>query len=403
MRTRSVVVTFGVLTGCLAAGYGVLFTMLDDYRNEYGISESTLGVLIGIGFFSSFVAQIFLAPLADRGHARRLVTLGMLCNVAGLVCMAFATSTLPLLVGRTVMGIGVGMAVPAVRRIVILADPDHLGHNLGRLLSFDVAGFAIGPAVSAVLVGPFGIAAPFLLIAVGTLVIMPFVVRTKVVEPTGPAPRQRLALDLLRIRPFAGAVALGSAVFLMIGTFDALWAVVLDDLGTSQWLSNLGISLFALPLVLLGAVGGRMAQRRGPFRVATVGLLVGAVCMFLYGQLPTGLLLFAVAMVHSVNDGLTVSGTGVAVGVVVPGERQAGAQGLLGGVQTLVGGITAVVAGFLYQHFGRNVAYGAGAAAMVVLVGAGVVLAGPAWSRRDVAVVVPVEPPLPIITTVVGD
>ena len=56
------------------------------------------------------------------------------------------------------MGLGAGMAMPAIRRIVILADPEHLGHNVGLLLAADVAGFAVGPAISAVLVGPFGIA-----------------------------------------------------------------------------------------------------------------------------------------------------------------------------------------------------------------------------------------------------
>ena len=62
----------------------------------------------------------------------------------------------------------------------------------------------------------------------------------------------------------------------MIGAFDALWAVVLDDLDTSDWIANLGITLFALPLVMFGAAGGRLAQRVGPFRVGTIGLLLGA-------------------------------------------------------------------------------------------------------------------------------
>ena len=100
----------------------------------------------------------------------------------------------------------------------------------------------------------------------------------------------------------------------MIGAFDALWAVVLDDLNTNEWIANLGITLFALPLILLGSIGGRLAQRVGPFRVGTIGLLGGALFMALYGVVPTGGAMFAVAMVHAVNDGLTVSSTGVAVG-----------------------------------------------------------------------------------------
>jgi MFS family permease len=317
VRGRSLVFVFGSVGAFLASGYGVLFTLLDDFRDEYGIGEAALGGVIGIGFFAGFLAQVLIAPLADRGHARQLVLAGMVLDLVGLVMMAFATSIGPLLTGRFVMGVGVGMAVPAIRRIVILGDPANLGHNLGRVLAADVGGFAAGPAISALLVGPFGIPAPFLFIAAATALLMPFVARTAVEEtavPTG----QRFAFDLLRLRPFAAAVTMGSAVWLMIGAFDALWSLALDDLDTAEWLANLGITMFALPLVALGALGGRLAQRVGPFRVGTVGLLFASVFMFLYGLMPSGAAMFAVAMVHSLGDGLTVSSTGVAVGMVVP-------------------------------------------------------------------------------------
>jgi MFS transporter, DHA1 family, tetracycline resistance protein len=381
MRPKSTVVTFGLLMAMLGAGYGVLFTMLDDYRDQYGISESALGVVIGLGFLSGFLSQILIAPLADRGYARRVVLAGMAFNVCGLLVMAFSKSFVPLLAGRLVMGVGVGMAFPAIRRIVIVAEPDRLGHNIGRLLAFDVGGFAAGPAISAALVGPFGIPAPFLVIAATTVIALPYVARVEVTEAVEP-PVQRFAFDLLRIRPFAGAVVLASAVFLMIGAFDALWAVVLDDLNTNEWIANLGITLFALPLILLGSIGGRLAQRVGPFRVGTIGLLGGALFMALYGVVPTGGAMFAVAMVHAVNDGLTVSSTGVAVAMVVPAERQAGAQGVLGGFETLTAGITAPIAGVLYEHAGRGAAYGVAAAAMVVLVAVGATLARSSWKIR---------------------
>ena len=101
-----------------------MFTMLDDFRDEFGIGPTALGAIVATGFFSSFLAQVLLAPLADRGHARRLVYLGMLLNVVGLVGMAVGTTFLTLVLARLVMGIGAGMAQPAIRRIVILSAPD---------------------------------------------------------------------------------------------------------------------------------------------------------------------------------------------------------------------------------------------------------------------------------------
>jgi MFS family permease len=371
----------GVLIAALAAGYGVLFTIVDEYRDEYGISETAIGVVIGIGFVAGFLAQILIAPYADRGHARTVVVVGVAVNVVGLVLMALGTTFPMILAGRFISGIGIGAATPAIRRIVVLLDPANVGKNLGRLLAIEVFGFAMGPAVSALLVGTFGIRAPFLAVAAATLVALPFVARTQVRETATPTP-QRLALDLLRIRPFAGAVVLGAVVFVMIGSFDALWAVVHDDLGTNEWVANLGITLFAVPLVVFGPTGGRLAQTFGPFRLATVGLLAGAAFMLSYGLMPTGGWIFAIAMVHAVSDGLTVTSTGVAVALVVPEERQAGAQGVLGAAQAISAGVMAIVIGAVYDGSGRTAAYAVCAVAMCVLVAVGVWLARSAWNLR---------------------
>ena len=233
----------------------------------------------------------------------------MVLGIVGLLLMAVARDFVPLLVGRFVMGIGVGMAVPAIRRIVIVADPERIGHNLGRLLAADVAGFAAGPAV----VGaarravrhPGAVPRHRRRDGAGPPVRRP---HARVAETAEPPP-QRLAFDLLRIRPFAGAVALGCAVWLMIGAFDALWAVVLDDLDTSDWIANLGITLFALPLVSSArsvAAWPSASDRSGWARSACCS---APAFMLLYGLVPSGGAMFAVAMVHSVSDGLTVSST----------------------------------------------------------------------------------------------
>ena len=87
-------------------------------------------------------------------------------------------------------------------------------------------------------------------------------------------------------------------------------------------------------------------------------------------------------MVHAVADGITVSSSGVAVGMVVPEQRQAGAQGVLGAAQALSAGIMAVVTAVLYDHFGRTTAYLVCATVMLVLVAAGAWLSRSAWSLK---------------------
>lgn len=368
--TKLLVWAYGALSACLAAGYGVLFTIVGDYRDAYGISETAIGVVIGVGFIVAFVSQILLGPIGDRGHARHLVIAGVVANAAGLLLMGFGDDLATITIGRVVSGAAIGAATPAIRRIVVIASKDDLGRNIGLLLSADVFGFALGPAVSAILVGPYGLAAPFIVVATGSVLAVAATLGVRVVEREDRG-APRLALDLLRIRPFAGAVVLGATAFLMIGAFDALWDLVHADLGTPTWLANLGITLFAVPLIFLAPIGGRAAQEIGPFTVAGVGLTLAAVFMFSYGFVPTGTWIFGVAMFHAVSDGLTFAASSVAVGMTIPPERQSGAQGVLGGAQALAAGIMAIITGALYEAAGRATAYAVAAALMIVLVAVG--------------------------------
>jgi MFS family permease len=377
MNIKRLVLTLQVATAIMSMTYGVMFTMLDDYRDEYGISESGLGLVLAIGFFAAFVGQITLAPLADRGHAKRMMIMGFALVVVGCLVMAFGTTLIALLSGRLIMGVGSGMSLPALRKIVIVSDPENLGSNMGRLLSVDIAGFALGPMLSAVLIGPFGLASPFLVISAAVVGITVALSRVSVPETAhDDRPSERFAFDLLRIPAVSGGVLIGVALFIMIGTFDSLWAIMMEDLDAADWIANMGVSLFAIPMALLGPYGGRLAQRKGPYRVGAIGMTVGAVCMTLYGFLPTPALMLVVFFVHIMNDGFTVTSAGVAVGMAAPPERQAGAQGLLGGVQTLMGGLAASLAGWSYDHLGRGPTFVITAAVMLACTASGLVLAG---------------------------
>ena len=87
---------FGALLMCLAAGYGVLFTIVDDYRDEYGIRETAIGVVIGLGCITAFFAQLFIAPWADRGHARTVALTGTAVPFASVVIWRQNASSSPL-------------------------------------------------------------------------------------------------------------------------------------------------------------------------------------------------------------------------------------------------------------------------------------------------------------------
>jgi hypothetical protein len=104
--------------------------------------------------------------------------------------------------------------------------------------------------------------------------------------------------------------------------------------------------------------------------------------MGLYGAIAAPWLLMTVFLIHTLNDGMTVTGAGVAVGMVAPTERQAGAQGLLGGAQTLTGGVSASFAGLSYEILGRTVTFAIAAVVIASLITASRLLVGDRWGLR---------------------
>jgi MFS family permease len=385
VNKQRIVLTLLFAIGSSSCLYGVMFTMLDDFRNNFGIAESALGFIVGVGFFTSFLGQVSIAPLADRGQAQRLIILGLGLEVIGCIGMALGETFIILLLSRMIMGFGAGSALPALRRVIIVADPDNFGRNLGRILSFEVAGFASGPVVSVIFVEFFGIPGPFIFLA--TVISLFVIVISRIAVPETAKenhPTERFAIDLLKNRAITSGILIGVALFFMIGVFDSLWVLIMDDLDADQWMANVGVSVFVLPLILLGPFGGKFVQRIGPYRAGGFGMILGALFMAGYGLMPTPTLMMLVFFFHSLNDGFFVTGAGVAVGTSAPLERQAGAQGLLGGMETLAGGVAASFSGVAYDNLGRTTTFIGTGAIMLTLILASRILAGDNWSVRNV-------------------
>ena len=95
---------------------------------------------------------------------------------------------------------------------------------------------------------------------------------------------------------------------------------------------------------------------------------------------------------HSVTDGLSFAASGVAVGMTAPEQRQAGAQGVLGGMQALAAGVMAPVTGWLYQSHGQQAAYWVAALVMLTMVAGGWALAGPEARRLKRGAPVSIDP-----------
>ena len=374
----------------MALGYGSIYTLLADLRQHFGFSGTQLGLIVAAGFLAGFCAQLFLARHADRGRAPLMVRGGVIVAVFAMLASAVATQFWAFVLARLLLGLGSGTVGPAIRRVVITRDPDHVGHNLGRLTAADVTGFVFGPVLAAVAAQVAGLRAPFWFLAALLLAVLGLASRLDLTA--GPVSEDRRVIrDLLALGPMRSALAMSVAFYLTVGMFEAIWAVLLHDRGAETWLIGLTLSLFTVPMIFLAPVGGRTAQRRGPLRVVTVSLSVATLCTFSYGVLPSLWMLLAVSAIHAVADSFTMPGNQVAAAMASPAEWASSAQGLLGATGLATAGVAGLASGLLYQLGGRFAVCTTTAGLMGVFVLAARPLARARRAHRNVEAPVPVD------------
>ena len=338
----------GLCMGSLSS----VITLLGDLRDEFELSDTQVGLIVSAGFFTAFVTQITLARLADRGYAPLMVRLGLVAAAISMVGFAASSGFAAMLGSRAMLGVAIGVAQPAIRRAVILADPAHTGRNLGRLGVVETVGFAATPAATAALAEAFNLDAPFYVLAgitVATVVMMGRL------EPDEGAlgTRTTNSLRLLGDRVVAGTLLVVTSLFVMIGAWEAVWAVSLVDLGADTWEIGLSVTLFAVPLGVLAPVGGVWAQRTGGLRVCVGGLLVSAAAGVLLGTFDSVWGLVAMMILVSCGAGVGFTAGLYAYSRTVTDDRQASSQGLLGATEVLLAGLTSVLGAWLYDISGR--------------------------------------------------
>jgi MFS family permease len=362
-----------LLTGALSLGYGSIYTLLADLRDAYGFTESQLGLIAGAGFFAGFAAQMGLARQADRGHTAAMVRGGLALAAVAMLGCALAEQLWAFVLARVLLGLGSGMAGPALRRLVILRAPEDVGANLGRQMSWDITGFVLGPLLAAVLAEAGGLRVPFL--AFGLLFVVLLVQTANLdLRATVDEPPPAVDTGLLRNRALLATLVASIAFYVTIGVFESVWSVLLRDHGAETWLIGLTLSLFTVPMIFLAPIGGRVAQRRGPLRTVATSIGLATLCTLSYGVFDALWVLLAFSLVHAVADSFTMPGNQVAVAIAAPRHRLAAAQGLLGATGLATAGIVGLVAGVVYEHAGAFALFTGAAAVMAVCLGAALYL-----------------------------
>ncbi|MCP5025194.1 MAG: MFS transporter [Actinomycetia bacterium] len=372
--TRRDLLPYFLLVSVAMMGMGGIFTLLGELRDQLGFSETGLSIMVAMGFFVAFGAQVGLARFSDRGHSAAMIRIGLACLTIAMMIMSVATELWQFIGARMVLGLGIGSLLPAVRRLVIAADPDRVGANMGTMGAFDLMGFFVGPLIAGGLAEVAGLRAPFLALAAITAAFIPSVARLPV-DP-GATTSERKVIRVLLAQPGVRAMLISvGGWFAMIGVFESVWAVMLTDRGAPTWVIAVTMSIILLPMMAIAPLSGPWAQRHGPLRLAGAGVLLSAPCVLAFGFVNPLWVFIAIAAVQGVADAIVFPSTQIGVAMAADKELAASAQGLQGASLELTAGTVALFAGAVYEHIGRSWLFAGIAVLMVTGVATAALLA----------------------------
>tara|TARA_A100001037_G_scaffold297562_1_gene319773 strand:+ start:1077 stop:2192 length:1116 start_codon:yes stop_codon:yes gene_type:complete len=350
----------------LMTAYAAVFTLLAEIRSAFGFSEFSVGLIAGSAFIAGFIAQLSLSGLADHGYGKPLLILGILSSIVAIVWMMFAEDFWSWLLSRSLLGFGAGCARPGIRRYLLL-NPDQAGKRLGSLAAWEMVGFLIGPIFSSILFSIGGLAAPFFVIALCLLFMLPFLWTLSI--PQSYEPTKRVIRTLLKRKSIQACLFLGIAFYIAIGLFEAVWALFMHDLGASQLFIGITLSLFTLPCIVIAPWAGNFSQKRNTIRIVTVSLSIATVCMCFYGVIESIWWLCIPLVIHSVVDAVTIPAIQLAVGKASGEGALAAGQGLFGATGLVVAAAASLGGSYTYQIAG----------AFWLWMGSAVIMAGFIW------------------------
>ena len=344
----------------------MIFPALSDLQDKYGFSDAGLGFIAAAGFMTSLLVSLFVAPFADRGKPKKLVLAALILASLGSTLFAFGSSLWMFVLARAISGAALGTSGPAIKAIAANIDKSRAAERLGRLRGVELAGFTGGPLIGALLISPFGLRGAFLVFSVFALVAFVIVAPRELPSLPTTDESKRLSIELLKYRPIRAAALASLTLFIPIGIYDSLWDRYITDRGGNNFMVGMTFLLYTIPFILLGAKGGRLADKKGAARMTVIGIFLTAPLVMLYGFLPSAFLLVSFSLVEGVIGALSIPATQSLMAQVAPHGRASAAQGLNGTGDLIAGSIMALIAPIIYGSHGPEATFTFAAVLMLI-------------------------------------
>jgi len=248
-------------------GVSAAFPLRMLYAQAHHATLSELGVMAGAFFLAPILFQIPLGWLIDRVGRLPVLLFAMIGHAIIGVAYILFNSPVDLIVLRFLEGVVIAGLIPATAAYVAdVTTSEHRAEAYGVLSAATNGGLLVGPLLGGMVGQQFGFAAAYAMCVAFesiAVVLVLLYVREPIRHVNTHAGDQEVPWRRFLSGPLLGIYALTFAFQIVMGMFGSLWTIWVNDLGGSYTYIGFTFTVFALPGILLGAIGGRMAGRWG--------------------------------------------------------------------------------------------------------------------------------------------
>jgi MFS transporter, FSR family, fosmidomycin resistance protein len=390
LQSSGLVILFAFVHTVSDAVTNMLSALLPTLQSRFGLTGTTLAMLVATLSLSALVTQPFFGALADGLGHRRIAALGVIFN-AVLFSLIGIVPNLYILFGLILVG-GLGSAAlhPAMASMARVAGKQKPELAVGLFSAGGTLGIALGPIIIMILLANPGLSfTPWLMIPGVLIGILVFFITPDDVQPALVTSNKFLDLRL-----FAGPMGLlaltGILVNVAFVTFTSampLWLVHEHDLPGNSSLIGWTLSAFSLSAAVGGIAGGMISKRLGAKRLIVGSLLFALLPLYsIFFLVPGSPFYFIAVMLVGalINAGmpmLIVSAQDLAP------KSAATASGMLMGFSAGVAGLIYVGIGWLQEVIGLAPAMSISYLTLI----AGAALATSAINPREAETQIPVN------------
>jgi DHA1 family tetracycline resistance protein-like MFS transporter len=310
-----------------------------------------------------FLCAPLLGALSDRFGRRPVLLISIAGSAADYLFQTFAPTLALLLVGRLINGMTAANFTTANAYVADVTPPEQRAKRFGLTGAAFGVGFVLGPPIGGIL-GHYHPRLPFALAAVLAIInvlyglfVLPESHKKENRSPfswkkTNPFGTLWVLSKFQGLLPLAGILA---AVNLAMFSLHATW--VLYTAYRFNWSTlDVGLSLGFVGVMtgmVQGGLTGRIVKKIGEYKTLYLGLALAAIGYTIYGLSPTGAVMYAGILFHSLSGIAGPAAQAIVTQRAGP-KNQGLVQGALSSLSALAGIIAPLSATYLFHLFTEN-------------------------------------------------